>query len=268
MNKQTFEEYLRKRNLAQSTIISYMWGVKYFLEHYKEVNNENLLAYKGYLLEAFKPRTVNLRLQAINSYLSFLGENNIRLKQVRIQQRNYLENVISNADYQFFKAKLKEEGNLFWYFVLSFLGATGARVSELVQIKVEHIKAGYMDIYGKGGKVRRVYIPNRLKKEVLKWLNSKNQSCGYIFKNRFGKIITPRGIAFQLKKLARKYGIDEKVVYPHSFRHLFAKNFLEICNDIALLADLMGHESIETTRIYLRKSAAEQYEILNKVVLW
>ena len=91
---------------------------------------------------------------------------------------------------------------------------------------------------------------------------------GYIFRNRFGSRITTRGISQQLKNFAVKYGIDPKVVYPHSFRHRFAKNFLEKLNDIALLADLMGHESIETTRIYLRKTASEQQEIVNRIVTW
>ncbi|MCS2762164.1 tyrosine-type recombinase/integrase [Bacteroides ovatus] len=91
---------------------------------------------------------------------------------------------------------------------------------------------------------------------------------GYIFLNRFGERITTRGIAQQLKHFAEKYGMNKEVVYPHSFRHRFAKNFLDRFNDLALLADLMGHESIETTRIYLRRTASEQQKIVDKVVNW
>ena len=149
-----------------------------------------------------------------------------------------------------------------------FLSATGARVGELVKLKVEHVECGYFDIYGKGGKLRRLYIPETLQKETLRWLESEGRSSGYLFLNRFGKQITPRGIASQLKTFAKKYGLDEAVIYPHSFRHRFAKNFLEKRNDIALLADLMGHEHIETTRIYLRQTASEQREVVNKVVTW
>ena len=94
------------------------------------------------------------------------------------------------------------------------------------------------------------------------------RTTGFLFLNRFGKKITTRGISLQLKKLARKYGLDPVVVYPHSFRHRFAKNFLEKYNDIALLADLMGHDSIETTRIYLRRTSTEQREIVDKIVIW
>jgi len=141
-------------------------------------------------------------------------------------------------------------------------------VSELVQIKIEHVKVGYIDIYGKGGKVRRIYIPKLLQKETLGWLTELGAEGGYLFLNRFGEKITTRGIAHQLKIFAKEYGMDAKVVYPHSFRHRFAKNFLEKYNDIALLADLMGHESIETTRIYLRKTANEQQEIVDKIITW
>jgi len=148
------------------------------------------------------------------------------------------------------------------------LAATGARVSELTQIKVEHVKIGWFDLYSKGGKLRRLYIPKILRKEALEWLSSIDRQSGFIFLNRFGKRITTRGIASQLKTYAIKYGISTKVVYPHSFRHRYAKNFLEKFNDISLLADLMGHESIETTRIYLRRTASEQQEIVDTVVTW
>lgn len=267
-NDETFEEYLKRTNLSKNTLTSYLWTVKYFTENYETINKENLLAYKGYLLEYYKPKTVNLRIQGINKYLSFIGLEKLQLKFVKVQQKNFLENVISNADYQFLKTKLKADDNLEWYFVVWFLAATGARVSELIQIKVEHVKAGYFDLYCKGGKLRRLYIPKTLKEEALLWLESIGRTFGYLFLNRFGEKITTRGIAQQLKNYARKYGINEKVVYPHSFRHRYAKNFLEKYNDIALLADLMGHESIETTRIYLRKTASEQQDIVDTIVTW
>ena len=149
-----------------------------------------------------------------------------------------------------------------------YLAATGARVSELVQIKVEHVNSGYFDLYSKGGKLRRLYIPRKLQKETQEWLKKQERSTGYLFLNRYGDRISTRGISQQLKNFAKKYGLDPKVVYPHSFRHRYAKNFLEKFNDIALLADLMGHESIETTRIYLRRTASEQQALVNKVVTW
>lgn len=268
MDTKKYEEALKAEELSKHTIEAYVWTIRYFARFYGKFTEENLHAYKGYLVEYFKPKTVNVRLQAINKYLSFIGMPGLKLKAVKIQQKLFLENVISNSDYRFLKAKLKADGNMYWYFVVWFLGATGARVSELIRIKAEHVEEGHIDLYSKGGKLRRLYIPKRLQTEAMKWLKEREVVHGFLFTNRAGKQITSRGISQQLKNYANKYRLDEKVVYPHSFRHLFAKNFLAKCNDIALLADLMGHESIETTRIYLRRTATEQREIIDKVITW
>ena len=263
-----FKEFLTYSNMAKNTVSAYIYAVNNFNSRYKELTKKNLLLYKTYLIERFKPKTANLRIQALNKYLEYLHKPKLRLKSVKVQQRTYLENVISQADYIFLKKKLKQEENLMWYFVVRFLTATGARVSELIQIKVEHVRIGYFDIYSKGGKVRRLFIPKCLRVEAEKWFEETQQTTGYIFRNRFGERITTRGIAQQLKNYAERYGLNTNVVYPHSFRHRYAKNFLDAFNDIALLADLMGHESIETTRIYLRRTASEQQAIVDKVITW
>lgn len=263
-----FEIYLGKQNLSSNTVSSYLWTVNYFITHYGEIKRKNLLEYKGYLVENYKPQTINLRLQGLNKYLEFIKKDKLKLKLVKVQQKNFLENVISNADYLFLKKSLKKDGYLDWYFVVWFMAATGARVGELLQIKAEHVYAGYLDIYAKGGKMRRIYIPRKLRIEANAWLSHKNITSGYLFLNRYGNRITTRGIALQLKRFADIYGLNRQVVYPHSFRHRFAKNFLDKYNDIALLADLMGHESIETTRIYLRRTASEQQQIVDKIVNW
>lgn len=265
---QEFEQSLKRSNLSGNTITSYMWTVTWYQEHYDGITAGNLMAYKGYLVEHYRPKTVNLRIQGINKFLCFIGQEKLQLKAVKIQQKNFLENVISNADYQFLKKKLKADGNMEWYFVVWYLAATGARVSELIQIKIEHVTAGYFDLYTKGGKLRRLYIPKKLRDETITWLEAQKRTSGYLFLNRYGERITTRGVSQQLKNYAKKYGLDTKVVYPHSFRHRYAKNFLEKYNDIALLADLMGHESIETTRIYLRRTASEQKALVDKIVTW
>lgn len=263
-----FKKYLGKTNLSENSKSAYLFAFRQFMEQYGSVTKKNLTQYKVWLVDKFKPQTVNLRLRGINCYLESVGKEKWKLSFVKVQQKPFLENVISEADYLYFKKCLKEDGEMFWYFVIRFLANTGARVSELIQIKVEHVKIGYLDLYSKGGKLRRIYIPKSLQEEALQWLNDKQQNSGFIFLNQRGQRITTRGISGELKKYAVKYGIDTKVVYPHSFRHRFAKSFLERCNDIAFLADLMGHESIETTRIYLRKTATEQREIVDSVIDW
>lgn len=268
IDKNNFERHLRAENLSENTISSYLFAVNQYDNQYDDITLKNLKSYKVWLIEIYKPKTVNLRLRAINCYLESIGKEKWKLPFVKIQQKTFLENVISEADYEYFKNCLKRDNELFWYFVIRFLATTGARVSELIQIKVEHIKRGHLDLYSKGGKIRRIYIPKVVQEEALSWLADKQQESGFIFLNKYGDRITTRGISGQLKKLASRYGIDPIVVYPHSFRHRFAKSFLERCNDIAFLADLMGHESIETTRIYLRKTATEQREIVDTVIDW
>ena len=263
-----FSDFLQKDDLSANTVLSYLHAIEQFKTLFGAINRKNLYSYKGFLIENYKVKTVNLRIQAINKYLEFKKYDDLKLKFIKVQQKNFLENVISDADYRYFITCLKKDNHMNWYFIVRFLCATGARISELIQIKVEDVQTGFVDIYGKGGKQRRLYIPKKLVKEALKWLKDNKNDSGFIFKNRYGEQISPRGISNQLKVFAKHYKINPQVVYPHSFRHRFAKNFLERFNDLALLADLMGHESIETTRIYLRRTSTEQQKIVDTVVTW
>jgi site-specific recombinase XerD len=266
--EKSYEAYLRDQNLSANTIRAYLQGIRQFDSLYPALSRQNLRTYKIYLIEHYTPQTVNLRIRAVNCYLTYLGKERWHLSTVKVQQKPFLENVISEADYLYFKNCLKNDHEMYWYFVIRFMAATGARVSELTQIKVEHVNAGYLDLYSKGGKLRRIYIPQNLRQETVDWLDEIGRQSGFLFVNKQGSRITARGISWNLKHLGSRYGLDPSVIYPHSFRHRFAKNFLERCNDLALLADLMGHENIETTRIYLRKTSTEQQQLIDRIVDW
>ena len=228
-----FEDYLRKKNYAGNTIRSYSATVERFHSFYNSVSKTNLLNFKEHCVAHYKPGSVNIQINGLNHYLEYVGKDDLRLKTVKVQQQRFLENVISNEDYQYFKKRMRKDGRMKWYFMVWFMAATGApMVVSRSAMASQHIESGF------------------------------------VFLNRWGRPISREGIYTRLRKYAIEYGIDPKVVYPHSFRHRFAKNFLAKYNDIALLADLMGHESIETTRIYLRMTAGEQYSIVNKVVTW
>ena len=267
-----YEKFLEQSGFARNTVNTYVETARLFLARYGEVSEKSLCDYKVFLMEHYKPKTVNLRLHAINKYLDFLHKGREgafnKIKGVKDPQRAFLENVISDSDYRYLKRRLKDDGLDMWYFVVWFMGATGARISELLKMKAEHVRAGYVDLYTKGGKVRRIYFPDALKEEAEQWLQKEGIDSGFLFRNRYGKVITPRGVAFRLREFADRYGIDPKVVHPHAFRHRFAKNFLEKCNDISFLADLLGHESIETTRIYLRRTSTEQRDVVDRIVTW
>ena len=270
MDLARFEAALRQSpKMSKNSRDTYMLSARRFAERYGKVTRTNLEAYKGWLMENYAVKTVNIRLLALNWYAQHvLRKPGLKTQLIKEQQKPFLEDVISDADYEFLKKRLEEEGNKMWHFAVRFLGATGARVSEFLQFKVEHVRRGHVDIYGKGGKLRRIYFPAALQGAALAWLSEIGRESGYLWVNRSGERMTARGIAGQLKKFAVKYKINPDVVYPHSFRHRFAKNFLERFNDISFLADLMGHASIETTRIYLRKSATEQREIVDRIITW
>ena len=151
-----FEEYLKNHNLSANTITSYSFALKQYLKNYNTVTRKNLKQYKLWLIETYKPETVNLRIRAIDCYLESINKVNMKIPPVKIQHKNFLENVISEADYIYFKNCLKSDDEMLWYFVIRFLAATGARISELLQIKVEHINIGYLDLYSKGGEAAEI----------------------------------------------------------------------------------------------------------------
>ena len=265
---EAFCRYLETRNLADNTIHSYSYSVRQYFALYPEISFSNLRLYKLFLLERYKPQTVNLRIRAMNSYIAFRELSPGHLPMIRIQQKTYLDNVISEADYEYLKRRLLQDEKYLWYFLIRFMAATGARVSEVVRFDAEDILSGYKDIYSKGNKVRRIYVPKRLQADTLCWLRQTGRLHGPVFLNRFGRVMTPGGIRSQLKQFAICYGMAPEVMHPHSFRHRFAKSFIEKCGDISMLSDLLGHKNLETTRIYLRRSSSEQCEIVNRVVNW
>lgn len=266
---ENYKTYLLEKGFSTHTVDSYLFAVR---QLQKEVgctpNNESLLEYKDWLSSHFAAKTVNLRITAINSYLDFTKYQGIRLKSLRVQQKPYLDNVISQDDYILLRDALLRDGELFWHYVVRFLGSTGARVSELRKFTGESVQMGHLDLVSKGHKLRRIYIPSPLQHDAYEWLTYEKRTSGYVFLTQKNKVMTARGIALGLKRHAIRYGIDPGVVYPHSFRHRFAKNFIDRNPDISLLADLMGHESIETTRVYLRRTAAEQRAVVDSTIDW
>lgn len=263
-----FQKYLVSHNKSPNTICVYRYAVDQFYHLYPQLTPRNLQLYKVYLLEHYRPQTVNLRIRALNCYMEFKQASITPITMIKIQQKTYLDKIISQADYEYLKRSLTENEEYMYYFMVRLIAATGVRVSELVTFRTEDVELGHKDIYSKGNKMRRIYIPRCLMQELQAWLTAAHRSTGPLFLNRFNSPISPSGIRAQLKVFAARYGLDPEVMYPHSFRHRFAKNFIEKCGDISLLSDLLGHESIETTRIYLRRSSSEQYRIVNKVVDW
>ena len=184
-----FKNFLLHQNLSKNTIDSYSTAVEIYRKDFGEITKQNLLAFKAVLVDKYKGKTVNLRIQGINKYLEFLNKDKLKLKYIKILQKTYLENVISDADYEFFKTKLLKDENYEWYFVIRFLAATGARVSELIQFKYEHLSRGFIDLYTNSGKIRRIFIPKKLRTKAIEYYSSINRNNGYLFLNKEGKQI-------------------------------------------------------------------------------
>lgn len=260
-----FENYLWERELAPNTIRAYIAHVSKYFEKYEDITKNNLIEWKRWLLEMMKPKSVNHYITAMSEYLKFIGRPDLVLKKVKVQTQSAIENVISLEEFEKLLNCLKKDGKMKMYYLVLFLGKTGARVSELRQFKKRDMLRGYAEIPTKG-KIRRVYFCDSLRSEEVYSFFNVFKDDDFLFQNRYGEQITTRGIAQQLINYARKYGINEKVMHPHSFRHFFAIEFLKRDNDISLLADLMGHSSINTTAIYLRLSKEQQIERLNKAM--
>lgn len=263
-----FQAFLEFHNKSVHTIRAYLFAIRQFFELYPSVNHENLLLYKCYLIDHYKPQTVNLRIRAMNCYMEFRRLPYSKIPMIRHQNKSFLENVISQADYEYLKNCLMRDGKLTYYFAVRIMAATGIRISELVTLQVEDVRRGYIDLCSKGNRFRRIYIPKTLRTLCLEWLECIGRTTGDVFLNRFGGRLSTMGIRDQLKHFAVLYNLEPSVMYPHSFRHLFARNFIERCGDIAMLSDILGHESIETTRIYLHRSSTEQRQIFNSIVNW
>lgn len=264
-----YEKRLRRDEMTENTIKSYVGSAKRFLSEYEAVNRNSTLAYKEHLISNYKPATVNNRILALNNFLHFLKKDNLKLKTMRVQQKLYLDHVISNADYRKLIRKLKKDEKTKWYMVVRTMVCTGARISEIIAFQAEDVYTGYVELYAKGNKLRRIYFPKVLQTELTGWLEEEQRKEGSMFLNKNGVTISANGVAAMLKRFAIQYNIDPKVMHPHAFRHRFALNFIsKKPNEIILLADLLGHSSINTTRIYTRRTAQEQYRIINSVVDW
>lgn len=267
-NLENFETFLLSQGKSRNTIRMYRYAVRQYFTRWGSLNAENLRLHKLCLLERYKPQTVNQRIRALNCYLEYCSQPMPPLSMVRIQRRTCLDHMVSQGDYQYLKRRLLEDQEFTYYFIVWVLAATGIRVSELVCLEAPDAFRGFRDICSKGSKIRRIYFPSVLSEELIQWLKQEGRLTGPMFLNRFGNAITPGGIRFQLKALAQRYHLDPVVMHPHAFRHLFARSFLDQSGDLSLLSDLLGHESIETTRIYLQRTYSQQQQIVDQVVCW
>lgn len=264
MDIKKYERELKNRELAESTIEMYLRAVSDLLEYAAErkLTYDLLIDYKKAMLEKYKTSTVNNKITMINNYLEFKGRE-ISLKQERTQRSNVLDDVLNQNEYERIRDMATRRGKHRTRAVIQILYYTGVRVSEIKFITVEALKRGYIDIDNKG-KHRRVAISKTLESELREFIKSEGITEGQIIRNSRGEPLSRSQIFRDLKWVGGQARIKKAKVYPHSFRHLFAKQWLANNGDNVLgLADILGHSSIETTRIYTTLSTDEQRDTIN-----
>lgn len=261
-----YEKLLISKGLSKNTIEIYMRCALKYEEYKKKTEvSDYAKAYLDSLCNQYKLGTVNLYIIATNKYINFLGETQNRMTLVKVQHNTSLENVISLEDYKKLMNHALVTGREKYYYILFTLAYTGIRISELKYFRVDTINRGYINITNKR-KNRDIYIPDILIDKLLHYCDKNDISEGVIFQGCNGKAISREAVWMMLQKFANELGIPREKVHPHSFRHFFAKSYIKKYGDIAELADILGHSSLETTRIYTMTTTEEKRKKLNELL--
>lgn len=250
-----FEKYLRMEEKSQNTIEKYIRDVTAFAEYLarNSVSKENAIAYKQHLQDkGYAVRSINSIIASLNALFLFLGAAHLKLKSLKLQQQVYCpeEKELTKAEYTRLIRTAKQKGNERLNLVIQTICGTGIRVSELQFITVEAVKKGEAVVSLKG-KTRTVFIVKDLQKKLLHYIAEQKITEGSVFVTRTGKPISRTNIWREMKSLCEQAGVNPQKVFPHNLRHLFARTFYGIEKDIAKLAVILGHSSINTTRIYI-----------------
>ena len=264
ITKQTmdrFYEYLIEEERSSGTIEKYIRDVRLLQSWLRSapVTKENASRWKQELLQSGRaPSTVNSMLAAANIYFRFMGWDEFKLKSIRLQRRFFRENEreLTKAEYQLLMETAKKRGDERLALLMETICATGIRVSEVPYITTDAIKKGRARISMKG-KLRTILIPAQLCRKLRKYATKHRIGRGEIFLTKNGTRLERKQIWAQMKALCKYAGIERNKVFPHNLRHLFARCFYRISHDISSLADVLGHSSIETTRIYLISTESE-----------
>ena len=247
-------EYLMDEERRRATVEKYLRDVRRFLEYLGDdggVDKEKVREFKQELMEHYKISSVNSMLAAVNSFLGFAGREDLKVKLLKVQKAVYSrpEREMTEKEYEGLVRTAKRLGDLKMSMLLQTIGSTGIRISELKFITVESLETGRAEIYNKG-KSRVVLLPVELTRLLKKYCRKAGIRIGSIFITRQGNPLDRSNVSKKMKQLARAAGVDAAKVFPHNFRHLFARTFYNIEKDVVRLMDLLGHSNISTTRIY------------------
>ena len=265
-----FKEHLILEERSEITVEKYIRDVKAFsiYAQNKVIAKEIVIEYKNFLQSNYAVRSVNSMIASINSLFVFLGWFDLKVKSLKLQQRVFCpeEKELTKVEYIRLCKVAKRNKNQRLNLIIQTICATGIRVSELQYITIEAVKRGEAIVNCKA-KTRSVFIVKELKKELLRYSSEQGIKSGMIFTTKSGKPINRTNIWREMKALCKAANVNPKKVFPHNLRHLFARVFYSIEKDIAKLADILGHSSINTTRIYIISTGTEHRKKMENMYL-
>lgn len=277
MNKQIalyqlsdFARQLQEDERSPATIENYLRHIRAFAAWAggQAVTKDLATQWKEHLISQYRPGTVNTMLVSLNRFFAFLGWYDCQVKTLRIQRRLFREDSkeLTRAEYERLVSAAQASGRERLVLLLETICSTGIRVSEVKYITVEALKLGKAEISLKG-KIRTILLPNKLCRKLLKYAKKQKTVSGEVFLTRNGKGMSRKQIWVEMKSICAKAKVAATKVFPHNLRHLFARVFYKACRDVAKLADVLGHSSMETTRIYLISTGVEHAHTLERLRL-
>lgn len=265
-----FGRELFEQERAKKTIEKYQHQLRAFAQwtEGRTVTKELTVRYKQWLMERYSPASVNVTLAALNGFFKFMGWQECRVRPVRVQRRHYAEpsRELSREEYYRLLKIARQKGNMRLFHLLETICSTGIRVSELRFITVQAVKRGRADICNKG-KYRTILLPRKLCEKLLEYCRERGIWQGSVFVTRSGRPIDRTNVWAMMKALCTQAHVDAKKVFPHNLRNLFARCFYQKQRDLEHLATLLGHSSINTTRIYTRTSGEEHLRQIERLGL-
>lgn len=270
-NITAFGQFLQEEERSQGTVDQYLRDVRQFAVWLdgNSVTKERVASWKAYLISSgYVPSTVNEKLAALNAFFCFAGWRDCRVKNLKIQRRMFRDSAkeLTREEYNRLIQTARDLGRERLMLLMETVCATGIRVSEVQYITLEAVQIGKAEISLKG-KIRTILLPGKLCRKLRKYAQKQKIASGEIFLTRSGKSMSRQQIWAEMKSVCEKAGVEPTKVFPHNLRHLFARCFYRACRDIARLADVLGHSSVETTRIYLISTGAEHARTLERLRL-
>ena len=265
-----FENNLIMNEKSLATIKKYIKEIRNFLDYLDggDITKSRVMQYRAAMQPEYKAQTINVKLSAVNAFLDFIGRPECRVRFIKVQKKSFVEEEkeLREEEYRTLLLSARERGKIRLYHILLTLCSTGIRISELKYITADAVQQGRAEIDMKG-KHRVILLPNELKNKLKDYMDQQNIRTGSVFITRNGKPVDRSNIFHEMKRLSAYAGVKPKKVYPHNLRHLFARSFYAVEKNLSHLADILGHSSIETTRIYIASSYRNFDRILDSMQL-